>query len=169
MWCWFSCCSIAQSCLTLWDPMDCSMPGFPVLHHLPEFVQTHVHWVVDVIQTSHPVISFSSCLLSFPVSGSFPMSRLFASSDQSVRVSTSASVITMNIQSWFPLGLADLISLLSKGISRVFSNTIVQKHQFFDAHLCYIYEMTDVQSTSCWNHFIMYVGQITVLYTLTLL
>ena len=131
MWCWFSCCSIAQSCLTLWDPMDCSMPGFPVLHHLPEFVQTHVHWVVDVIQTSHPVISFSSCLLSFPVSGSFPMSQLFPSGGQSIGTSASASVLPMNIQSWFPLGLTDLISLLSKGISRVFSNTTFQKHQFF--------------------------------------
>ena len=149
MWCWFSCCSIAQSCLTLWDPMDCSMPGFPVLHHLPEFVQTHVHWVVDVIQTSHPVISFSSCLLSFPVSGSFPMSQLFPSGGQSIGTSASASVLPMNIQDWFPLGWIGWISLLSKGLSIVFSNTTVRKHHFFSTQLS-LY--SNSQSThDCWT------------------
>ena len=88
----------------------------------------------------HPTISFSvapfsSSLQSFPASGSFPMSQFFASGGQSIGVSASASVVPMNIQDWFPLGLTDLISLLSKGLSRIFSNTTVQKHQFFSAQL----------------------------------
>ena len=84
---------------------------------------------------SSSVIPFSSCLLSFPTSGSFPMSQLFASGSQSIGASASASVPPMNIQDWFPLGLIDFISLLSKGLSRVFSNTTVQKHQFFGSEL----------------------------------
>ena len=84
----------------------------------------------------HPTISpsvvcFSSHLQSFPASGSFPMSQFFASGDQSIGVSASASVLPMNIQDWFPLGLTGWISLQSKGLSRVFSNNTVQKHQFF--------------------------------------
>ena len=71
---------VAQLCLTLWDPVDCSMPGFPVLHHLPEFAQTHVCWVSDAISTIIPSVTpFSSHLQSFPVSESFPVSWLFAS------------------------------------------------------------------------------------------
>ena len=120
------CCSVAQLCPTLCDPMDCSMPGFSVLYHFLELAQTHVHWVGSVIP-------FSSCLLSFPASGSFPMSQLFASGDQSICSSASASVLPMNIQGWFPLELTGLISLLSKWLSRVFSNTTVQRHQFFGA------------------------------------
>ena len=89
-------------------------------------------------QWCHPTISssaipFPSCLQSFLTSGSFPMSRLFASGGQSIGVSASASVLPINIQDWFPLGLTGLISLQSKGLSRVFSNTTVQKHQFFSA------------------------------------
>ena len=127
------CCSVAQLCQTLCDPMDRSMPGFPVLHHLPEFAQTHVYWVGDAIQPSHALCPFSSCLLSFPASGSFPMSWLFASGGQSFGASASASVLSVNVQGWFPLGLTGLISLLSKGLSRVFSNSTVWKHQFFSA------------------------------------
>ena len=82
---------------------------------------------------SSPVGSFSSHLQSFPASGSFPMSQLFASGGQSIGVSASASVLPMNIQDWFPLGWNGWISLQSKGLSRVFSNTTVQKHQFFSA------------------------------------
>ena len=81
--------------------------------------------------TSSSVIPFSSCLQSFSASGSFVMSQFFASVGQSTGVSTSPSVLPMNIQDWFPLGLTGLISLLSKGLSRVLSNTTVQKHQFF--------------------------------------
>ena len=84
---------------------------------------------------SSSVIPFSSCLQSFPASGSFPMSQFFTTGGQSVEVSASASVLPMNIQDWFPLGFTGLISLLPKGLSRVFFNTIVQKHQFFGAQL----------------------------------
>ena len=84
-------------------------------------------------QWCHPAIS--SCLQSFPASGSFPMSQFSASSGQSIRVSASASVLPVNIQDWFPLRLTGWISLQSKGLSRVFSNTTVQKHQFFGAQL----------------------------------
>ena len=78
---------------------------------------------------------FSSCLQSFPASGSFPMSQLVASAGQSIRASSSASVLPMNIQDRFPLGWTGLIFLHSKGLSRVFSNTTVQNHQFFGAQL----------------------------------
>ena len=108
--------------------MDCNRPGFPVLHYFLEFAQTHVHWVDDAIQSSHPVAPFSSCPQSFPASGSFPMSQIFTSAGQSIGGSASASVLPMNIQGWFPLGLTGLISLLSKGLSRVFSSTTVQTH-----------------------------------------
>ena len=86
----------------------------------------------------HPTISsstvpFTSRLQSFPASGSFPMSQFFASGGQSIRASASASVLPMNIQDWFPLGWTRLISLQSKGLSRVFSSTTVRKHQFFGA------------------------------------
>ena len=84
----------------------------------------------------HPTISsFSSHLQSFPASGSFQMTQYFTSGGQSIRVSASALVLPMNIQGWFPLGLTGFISLQSKGLSRVFSNTIVQKHHFFSAQL----------------------------------
>ena len=83
---------------------------------------------------SSSVIPFYSCLQSFPASGSFPMSQFFSSGGQSIRVSVSASVLPMNIQDWFPLRWTGLISLQSKGLSRVF-NTSVQKHQFFSAQL----------------------------------
>ena len=128
---------VAQSCLTLCDPMDCSMPGLPVYHQLPEFTQTHDHWVGDAIHLEMPssVIPFSSHLQSFPASGSFPMSQLFTSGGQNIGVSTSASVLPMNIQDWSPLGWTGWISLQSKGLSRVFSNTTVQKYQFFSAQL----------------------------------
>ena len=121
---------MAQLCLTLWDPMDCSTPGFPVLHHLLGFAQTHVLWVGNPIQISSSVIPFSSCLQSFPASGSFPMSWFFALDGQSIGASASA-FLPKNIQGWFPLGLTGLISLQSKALSRVFSNTRVGKHQFF--------------------------------------
>ena len=90
-------------------------------------------------QWCHPTISssivpFSSCPQSFPASGSFPMCQFFSSGDQRI-VSASASVLPLSIQEWSPLGWTGLISLQSKGLSRVFSNTTVQKHQFFSTHL----------------------------------
>ena len=121
--------------------MDCSMPGFPVLDYFTEFAQTHVHWVSDAIQPSYPLPS-SSCLQSFPESGSFPVSQLFTSGDPSIGVSASASVLPVNIQGCFPLRLTGgLISLLSKGLLRIFSSTTVGKHQFFSA------------SPSLWSNF----------------
>ena len=130
------CCSAAQSCPALCNPMDCNMPGLSVPHYLPDLAQTYVHWVGDTIPTIwSSAVPFSSWIQSFPASGSFPMSQLFASGGQSTGASTSASVLPMNIQDWFPLGLTGLISLQSKGLSRVFSSTIVQKHQFFSAQL----------------------------------
>ena len=89
-------------------------------------------WCHATISSS--VIPFSSCLQSFPASGSFQMSQLFTSGGQSIGVSASASVLPMNIQDWFPLGWTGWI-LLSKGLSRVFSNTAIQKHQFFSSQL----------------------------------
>ena len=86
-------------------------------------------WYHPTISSS--IVAFSSCLLSFPASGSFPVSRLFTSGSQSIGASASASVLPVNIQGWFPLGWTGWISLQSKGLSRVFSNTTVQKHQFF--------------------------------------
>ena len=90
-------------------------------------------WCHPTISSS--VIPFSSCLQSFPASGSFQLSQFFTSGGQSIGVSASASVLPVNTQDWFPLGLNGLISLQSKGLSRVFSNTTVQKHQFFSAQL----------------------------------
>ena len=120
---------------SLW-PQDCSTPGFSVHHQLPELTQTHVHWVCDAIQPSHPLLSpFSFCPQSFPASGYFPMSQFFALGGQSIGVSASASILSMNIQNWFPLGFTGCISLQSKRLWRVFSKTTVQKHQFFGAQL----------------------------------
>ena len=90
-------------------------------------------WCHPTISSS--VIPFSSCLQSFPASGSFPMSQFFTSGSQSIGVTALASVLPMNIQFWFPTGLTGLISLQFKGLSRVFSNITVQKHQFFGAQL----------------------------------
>ena len=102
--------------------MDCSISGFPVHHQLLELIQTHVHRVGDVHPTIlSSVILFSSCLQSFPASGSFPMIQFFASAGQSIGVTASASVLPMNIQDWFPLQWTCWISLQSKGLSKVFS------------------------------------------------
>ena len=123
------CCSASRSSPTLCDPMHCDTAGFPVLHSLPEFAQIDAHRVDDA--SNHVIISRSllCCLQSFPASGCFPMSQLLTSGGQSI--GASATVLQMNIRGWFPLGLTDLIPLLFKGLSRVFSNTTVQKHQFF--------------------------------------
>ena len=128
--------SVAQSCLTLCKLMNCSTPGLLVHHQLPEFTQTHVHQVSDAIQPSHPLSSPSSpCPQSLPASGSFPMTQLFAWGGQSIGVSASASVLPKNTQDWSPLGWTGWISLQSKQLTRVFSNTTVQKHQFFGTQL----------------------------------
>ena len=108
------CCSVAKSCPTLCNPVDYSMPGSSVLYLL-EFAQIHVHWVSD---SKDLILYCSFCLQSFPVSGSLPVSQLFASGGQSVEASALASFLPMNFESWFPLGLTGLISLLSKGLWR---------------------------------------------------
>ena len=127
--------SLAQSCLTLCNPMNGSTLGFPVHHQLPEFTQTHVHQVSDAIQPSHPLSSPYPSAFNLSTSGSFQMSQLFPSGGQSIGVWASTSVLPMNIQDWFPLCWTGWISLQSKGLSRAFSNTTVQKHQFFSAQL----------------------------------
>ena len=105
--------------------MDCSTSGFPVHHQLPELAQAHV------IQPSHPLSSSSPPTFNLSQhQGSFPVSQFFVSGGQSIGVSASASVLPMNIQDWFPLGWTGWVSLLSKGLSRVFSNTTAQKHEF---------------------------------------
>ena len=97
--------SVAQLCLTLRDTMDHSMWGLPFHHQLQESTHTHLHFVSDAIQPSHPVFPFSSYLQSFPASESFQKSQLFSSSGQGIWVSASTSLLPMNTQDWFPLGL----------------------------------------------------------------
>jgi len=125
---------VAQLCSTLCNPKDCSMPGLPVHHQLLEFTHTHVHWWCHPTISSS-VIPFSSCPQFLPASGSFQMSQFFISGGQSTGASASASILPMNIQDWFPLGRTGWISLQAKGLSRVFSKTTVQKHQFFGTQL----------------------------------
>ena len=124
--------SVTQSCLTVCDPMDYSTPGFPVYHQLPEFAQTQVHWAGDVIQPSHPLLSPSPSVFNLSqhegifqgVSSSHQVAKVLELQDQH-------QSFQWNIQAWFPLGLTGLVSLLSKGLSKVFSSSTIQKHQFF--------------------------------------
>ena len=110
-WLWL-CCSVTQLCLTLFDPMDCT-PGFPVLHYLLEFAQTHVHWVKDEVQPSHPLLSLSPPAFNLSQHQGLFLRVDSASGGQIIGISASASILPMNIQGWFPLGLTGLISLLS--------------------------------------------------------
>ena len=135
--------SVAQSCPTLCDPMNHSRPGLPVHHQLPEFTETQVHRISDAIQPSHTLSSpffpaFKlSLLLIFPTSGKDLLRSQFPFIRWPKYWSSSFSISLSNIHrkysDWFLLQLTGLISLLSKGLSRVFSNTTVQKHQFFGA------------------------------------
>ena len=118
------CCSFAQSCLTLCDPVDCGTPGLPSPSPSPGTCSHSCPlspWCHPTILSS--VVPFSSCLQSFPASGSFPVSQLFPSGVQSTGASALASVLPVNIQDWFLLGLTGLISLQSKGLLRIFSST----------------------------------------------
>ena len=125
---------------TLWDPMDCSTPGLPVHHQLLEFTQTHVHWVSDAIQPSHPLSSASPPTFNLPqhqglfrwVSSSHQVAKVL---EFQLQLQLQLPLLPMNIQNWFPLGWTGWISLQSKGLSRVFSNTTVQKHQFFSSQV----------------------------------
>ena len=123
--------SVTQSCLTLCNPMDCSTPGFPVHHQLLELAQTYVHWVSDFIQPSHPLMS--SSLSAFNLSQHQGLFQWVALRIRWPKYwSFSFSISPSNEYSGLmPLGLTGWISLQSKGLSRVFSNTTVQKHQFF--------------------------------------
>ena len=125
--------SVTQSCPTFCNPMDCSTPGLPIHHQLLELTQTHVHWVSDAIQPSHPLSSPSPP--TFNLSQHQGLFKWVKPGGQSIGVSASTSVLPVNTQDWFPLGWTSWISLLFKGLSRVFSNTTVQKHQFFGAQL----------------------------------
>ena len=128
--------SVAQSCPTLSDPLNRRTPDLPVHHQLLEFTQTHVHKVSDAIQPSHPLSS-----PSFPAPNPSQHQSLFqwVNSSHEVAISTGvsalASVLPKNTQGWSPLEWTGWISLQAKGLSRVFSNTTVQKHQFFSAQL----------------------------------
>ena len=134
---------VTQSCPTLCNPMNFSTPGFPspTTRAYSNLCPSSL-WCHPTI--SSYVVPFSSHLQSFPVSGSFQMSQLFASGGQSIGVSASASVLPMNIQGWFLSGLTDLISLQSRKLSRIFSRTTIWKHQFFgtqpslwsNSHIC---------------------------------
>ena len=126
--------SVAQSCPTLCNPMNRSTPGLPVHHQLPEFTQTHVRWVGDAIQPSHPCRPLLLLPSIFPSIRVFSKESAFTSGGQSIGVSVSTSVLPVNMQDW-SLGWTGWISLQSKGLSRVFSNITVQKHQFFHAQL----------------------------------
>ena len=146
--------SVTQLCLTLCNPMDCSTQGFSVHHPLSEHAQAHVRRTDDAIQPSHP--------LSPPSPPSFNLSQhqgLFkwvsSSYPRGQSIGASASVLPMNIQDWFSLGWTGCISLQSKGLSRVFSNTTVQKHQFF--MLSFLYGPTLTSIHDYWkNHSLDY-------------
>ena len=127
--------SVAQSCLTLW-PHGPQHTGLPCPSPTPRDYSNSYplhHWCHPTISSF--VVPLSSCLQSFPVSGSFSRSQFFTSGGQSIGVSASASVLPMNTQHWFPLGWTSWISLKSKGLSGVFFNTTVQKHPFFGTQL----------------------------------
>jgi len=128
--------SVAQLCPTTCEPMEHNTPGLPVHHQRPGFTQTHVHQVSDAIQPCHPLPSPSPSAFNLSqhqslfkwVSSSHQVAKVF-------RVSASTLVLPMNTQDWSPLGWTGWTSLQSKGLSRVFSNTTVQKHQFFSIQL----------------------------------
>ena len=132
----FSSVQFTRLCLTLWDPMDCSMPDLPVHHQLLEFTQTHVHWVGDAIQPCLPLSSPSP-----PAPNPSQHQSLFkwvSSSHQVAEVlgfQLQLSVLPKNTHDWSPLGWTGWISLQSKGLSRAFSNTTVQKQQLFSTQL----------------------------------
>ena len=128
-------CSVAQLCPSLCNPMNHSTPGLPVPHHSRSLLNWRPlsRWCHAGITSS--VISFSSCPQSLPASGSFPVSQLFTWGGQRIGVSALASVLPKNTQDWCPLIWTGWISLQSKGLSRVFSNTTAQKHQFFSTQL----------------------------------
>ena len=137
--------SVAQSCPILCDPMNCSMPGLPVHHQLPEFTQTHVHWVSDAIQPSHPLSSPSPP--AFNLSQHQALFQWLSSSHQVAKVLEFQ--LPMNIQDWFPLGWIGWISLQSKGLSRVLSKPQFESIHFLMLSLPYGGTLTTVHDY--WN------------------
>ena len=142
------CCSVAQLCPTLCDPTDCSTPGLPVLHHLPEFAQTHVYWVSDAIQPSHSLSS------PFLLPSIFPSIRVF-SSESALPIrwpkywSFSFSISPSDEYSEsISFRMDRLISLLSKGLSRVFSSTTFWRTQFFGAQPFFIIQLSHLYMTT---------------------
>ena len=128
------CCSVGKSCPTFCNHMNWSMPGFSVCHYLPEFAQIHVHWLSDAIQPFHPLLPSSPPALNLSQHQDlFPSIRVCSLHQvaEVLELQLQLSVLPMNIQDWFPLGLTGWISLQYKGLSRVCSNMTVQKHQFF--------------------------------------
>ena len=122
--------SLSRSVTSLCDSVDCSTPDCSVLHCLREFAQILSIKSV-MLRPSHPLLPLLHSPWSFPASGSFPARQFFISGGQSIGASTSESVLPMSIQGWFPLRLTGFISLLSKGLSGVFSSTTVRRHQLF--------------------------------------
>ena len=141
--------SVAQSCLTLCDPMDCSTPGFPVHHQLPELVQTHVHQVSDAVQPSHPLLSPSPP--TFNLSQHQGIFQWVNSLHQVTKVLEFQLQLPVNIQDWFPLGLTGWISLQSKGL-----NSLLQHHSSKASilrRLAFLYSTTLASIHSYWkNH-----------------
>ena len=131
LWCWHfwsqSVQSVTQSCQTLCNPMECSTPGFLVHHQLPKLVQTHVHWVRNAIQPCDPLSSPSPPTFNLSQHQGLLMSQFFPSGGQSIGVSVSASVLPMNIQDWFPIGLTGLISFNYGKIIALIIRTFVGK------------------------------------------
>ena len=126
------CCSVTKSCLTLCNSMDCSMPGFPVLHCLPQLAQTYVLWVSDTIQPSHPLSLPSPLVLNLSQhQGLFQWVCSLHQVAKVLELLLQHQFFPMNIQGWFLLRLTGLISLLSKGHSRIFSSSTVQRMDAF--------------------------------------
>ena len=148
---WYQFTSVAQSCLTLCDLMDCRMPGLLVHRQLPEFTQTRVHWVGDAIQPSHPLSSPSPSTFNLSQHHClFQMSQCFASGGQRIGVSASASVLPMNTQDWFPLGWTGLISLQSKGLFE--SLPASQFESVNSLALSFFYSPTLTSIHDCWKN-----------------
>ena len=130
------CCSVNKSCLTLCNHRECSITGSSVLHYLQ-----------SVMQPNHLITPFY-CLQSFPASGSLQMSWFSASGGQSIGASASSSALPKNIQSWYHLGLTDLIPLLSRGFSSIFFSTTFQMHQFFRHSTFFMVQLSHLYMTT---------------------
>ena len=136
--------SVTQSCPSLCNPMNRRTPGLPVHHQLPEFTQTHVHWVDDAIQPSHPLLAPSPPAFNFPSIRVFSNESALHSRRPNIGVSASTSVFPVNTRDLSPLGWIGWISLQSKGLARVFSKTTVLKHQFFGAQVSSQFNLTSI-------------------------